>query len=122
MAETPQGSDLSVGMIDVGDGVLIENRLRLGAIIWLEDKLGKSINEYFADIDVNTMRLKELQPLFVALIMQANPEMAEEEATRLSLRIDLTVIGNVLPTVMAIEPKNSPSPEVDLTEAPAAEE
>lgn len=121
MTETPQGSDLSTGMIDVGDGLLIENRLRLGAIIWLEDKLGKSINEYFAGIDVETMRLKELQPLFVALILQAHPSMSEEEATKLSLRIDLNTIGDVLPTVMRIEPKNSRPPEVDLTEAPATE-
>jgi hypothetical protein len=120
MAETPQGSDLATGLVDVGDGIRVENRLRLGAMIWLENKLGKSVQEYFEGLDPNKMRATEIQPIIVALILQANPNMTDEEAEKLSLRVDIAVMGDVIANVLTVEAKNSPLPEVDLTEnAPA---
>lgn len=108
------GSDLTEGKLDLGGGVLVDDRIRLGAAIWIEEKTGLSILEWCKSITTKTeeVSLKDLRMLLVAMIVQTDPDMTEETATKLANRADLSRIGSILSTAFKFEPKNSPSSPV----------
>lgn len=93
---TASGKDLANKTIKIGD-VYADDRLRIGGILYLEEKLGKGFEEIADDlskivdvkkVDISAM-IKGMQPFLIALILQQNPDMDEELAERAIMRLEL---------------------------------
>ena len=93
---TASGKDLANKTIKIG-GVHADDRLRIGGILYLEEKLGKGFEEIADDlskaVDVKkvdiTKMVKGMAPFLVALILQQNPDMEEITAERAVMRLEL---------------------------------
>lgn len=102
----PTGKDLANAKIKIGD-VLADDRLRIGGILYLEEKLGKSFEEIADDltkvVDVEKVNIskmvKGMTPFIVALILQRNPDMDEAEAERAIMQLELEDFTDVFSKV-----------------------
>lgn len=118
----PKGTDMTARLIDV-DGLMFDDRFRVGGTLYIEQKTGRSFidvaEELSAAKDKPTMTI--LAVVLTALYLQKNDvpvEQAEKTIANLELSQMMTVMSQI---DLEIEEKNSTSPEVDLTEAPAKE-
>ena len=112
-----KAKDLSVETIEIAPGLLIDNKIRVSAILYLEIKYDKSIGE----IDFNSGRVRDFVNLLVGLVLQHNPDMTEKDAERTIGQFDteqLQGLTNKLKNLFATDLKNSPGPVVgNLTES-----
>ncbi len=96
------GRDLANATIKIGD-VMADDRLRIGGILYLEEKLGKGFEEIADDLtkvvdveNVNiTAMIKRMTPFVTALILQRNPDMEEIEAERAVMQLELEEFTDV---------------------------
>jgi len=72
----PKGNDLSLQSVELCPGLVIDTRIKMGAIWYLEDKFDKPI----AKMKLDSGRIKDMAFVIVALAMQHNPELTEANA------------------------------------------
>jgi len=96
------GKNLHNGIIKIS-GVELDDRVRIGGILYLEKKFDKGFEE-IADAVAQglsesplriTKMVESISPFLVALILQRNPEMAEAEAENLINQLELNEFTNV---------------------------
>jgi len=96
------GKNLYNGIIKIS-GVELDDRVRIGGILYLEKKFDKGFEE-IADAVAQglsesplriTKMVESISPFLVALILQRNPEMAEAEAENLINQLELNEFTNV---------------------------
>ena len=96
------GADLTNGLIDIGDGVKMDMRLRVEGMLFLEEKFDKPLGKIKFSEDG---RVQSLVPLFVALVIQANEGMTEESAEQSVRNMDAKTMINVaneIPKMLAV--------------------
>lgn len=112
------GTNLTNGTIKIGD-VLADDRLRIGGILYLEEKLGKGFEEIADDLSstvdsekLNVSKMiKGIRPFLVALILQRNADMPESEAEFAVGRLELEEFTEVFNQVkMFKSAKNGQAP------------
>jgi len=89
--------------------LVIDTKMKVGAILYLEDKYGKPIQE----IDFGSGRMADFVNLIVALAMQHDPKLSEAEALARAKRIDasdLNALDSQLEKLFAADLKNSRRP------------
>lgn len=113
------GENLTSGIIEITENVNADNKLKIGGILYLEEKLQKSFEEIADDlaktlegkVNVSTM-VKTIEPFLIALITQRNPDMSEKEASMIIRGLDLAEFTGIFDKVEMFEgsAKNSQQP------------
>jgi hypothetical protein len=98
--------------VDLGDGFVVEMRLRVVGLQYLEDVYDKSI----AEIDFGSGRVKELVNLFTALALSSYPDMPVDEIKKRIGQLDMEQMDKIFaeaPDVFGVRVKNlkRPSPK-----------
>jgi len=116
------GADLTNGLIDIGNGVKMDTRLRVEGMLYLEDEFDCPLGKIKFSEDG---RVQSMMPLFVALVLQANDGMTSEIAEQHVRSMDASTmftIASEIPKMMAIPEavkkaltENPPTP---VTETP----
>ena len=75
----PKGNDLSIQPVELCPGLVIDTKIKMGAVWYLEDKYDKPISK----LKLDSGRIKDMAFVIVALAMQHNPELTEADALRL---------------------------------------
>ena len=122
------GAELVNGLIEIGDGVKMDMRLRVSGMLFLEEKFDCPLAQIkFSEGG----RVKSLIPLFTALVIQANEDMTAEDAEKHVRAMDSTTMLTValeIPKMLAVpetalededDPENPP-PAAVTGETPAA--
>lgn len=114
------GGDLVNGVIEIAPGVVIDDRLRVRGIKWLQNFTGKKFAELTSEWP-ETPGIEEMCPLLMALLIQRNPDMSVEKAQELIDDVDVSVIAKIVGSlkVFDTEPKNSQPPNLVETTTPA---
>lgn len=102
----PKGNDLSLQLIELCPGLVIETKIKMGAIWYLEDKFEKPI----AKLKLDSGRIKDLAFVIVALAMQHNPELTEAKAIRLFKQLtpeQIRTASRAIKDAFAVNEKNS---------------
>lgn len=113
-----QMSDLANETIDLGNGLKVDNRLRIGGAVWFEEKAGKSLMEFAKALEQQQFSIRDLQWFLMALLLQSNEGMTEDDARQKINSIDITKAADAMAGALSFEPKNSPP--ADLTESQAS--
>ncbi len=78
------GKDFAQGCLEVCPGLVIDTKIKMGAVWYLEDKYDKPINQIQFNqtgTDGNPIvRIRDLANIIIALSMQHNPELTEDQA------------------------------------------
>lgn len=118
------GESLTNGIIKIAENVNADDKLKIGGILYLEEKLGKSFEE-IADglakslegkVTVTTM-VKTIEPFLIALIIQRNPDLDEEAIRSIIHDLDLAMFTGIFDKVKMFESpaKNAPGPNAKKT-------
>lgn len=103
----PKGSDnLSIQAVELCPGLVIDTKIRMGAVWYLEDKYDKPIGE----LKFDSGRIKDLAYIIVALATQHNPDLTEAEAFRLFKQLtpdEVEQAGKVIEKAFEAKVKNS---------------
>jgi len=116
-ADKPLGTDTVKSVIEISAGVVIDSKLRLSGVKFLERKFGKPFQD-LAESFANDQSMTNLSPVLVALYRQRNPNVDDETCELAIDNIaieDLVSIINKL-NIFDFEPKNSQSPAEMETE------
>jgi len=95
--------------VDLGDGFVIEMRLRIVGLQYLEDVYDKSI----AEIDFGSGKVKDLVNLFTALALSSYPDMTVDEIKKKIGQLDMEQMDKIFaeaPDVFGVRVKNSKTP------------
>ncbi len=114
------GADLTNGLIDIGDGVKMDTRLRIQGMLYLEEKFDKPLGKIKLSEDG---RIQSMIPLFTALVIQANEGMTAEDAEKHVRLIDTKTIFSVMnemPKMLAV-PKVAQEDDAENPPEPAEE-
>ena len=114
------GADLTNGLIDIGDGVKMDTRLRIQGMLYLEEKFDRPLGKIRLSEDG---RVQSMIPLFTALVLQANEGMTAEDAEKHVRLIDTTTIFSVMneiPKMLAV-PKVAQEDDAENPPKPAEE-
>jgi len=111
MAKVPKrrrlkGNDLSIQAVELCPGLVIDTKIKMGAIWYLEDKYDKPI----AKLKLDSGRIKDIAFVIVALAMQHNPELTEAEAIRLFKQLtpeQTRIASKAIEGAFAVAGKNS---------------
>jgi len=71
-------SDFIDGKFELVPNIVISRKPTVGAIMWLEDKYDKPMDE----INFASGRVKDVVNLLTALVLQSYPEMTEDDAVK----------------------------------------
>jgi hypothetical protein len=119
MART--GGNLNNGTIRIGK-YLADDRFRIGGMVYLEERLGKSFEEIADDLskkfDTDTVRIstmvRGMTPMLVALVYQRNSDMTKEDLVDVEkeiMRFELDDFTDVFHKVKLFESaKNASEP------------
>lgn len=81
------GKDFSLGCLEVCPGLVIDTRIKMGAVWYLEEKYDKSIDQIQFNQSgpggKNIVRIRDLANIIVALALQHDPELTEKQAIAL---------------------------------------
>ena len=104
-------------MLEIAPGIKIEDRLRLGGVLYLERRFDKPLTEVFELLSSENPRFSDMTALLTALYMQANTTATEEQAEFVLGRIELAQISEAFGKIKAFElsPKNGQTPEAPAT-------
>jgi hypothetical protein len=90
------GRDLVNGTFTIGD-LDADDRLRIGGILYLEQKLDRDFEDIADDLvkvvdakklNISSM-IRAMNPFLIALILQRNPDMPENDIERALMRLEL---------------------------------
>ena len=113
------GAELVNDLIEIGDGVKMDTRLRVSGMLFLEERFDCPLGQIkFSEGG----RVVSLIPLFVALVIQANEGMTSEEAEKHVRAMDSTTmiaVANKIPKMLAV-PESSLEDEDDTENPPPA--
>ncbi len=114
------GRNLTNGVIEISKGVYADDRLRIGGILYLEEKLDKTFEAIademskFLDSDKLSISkmVRAIQPFIIALTLQRNPEMSEGEVEQILMRLEIDDFTSLFAKVKLFdrEPKNEHRP------------
>jgi len=92
-------NDLAVAeTIELCPGLVIDTKLKMGAVWWLEDKFDKTI----ADIRFDSGRIRDMANLIIALALQHNPKLTEEKAEQLFKQLELEQLTGVIEKLTSV--------------------
>ncbi len=78
------GKDFSQGCLEVCPGLVIDTKIKMGAVWYLEDKYDKSIDQIQFNQSgpdgKNIVRVRDLANIIIALALQHDPELTEKQA------------------------------------------
>ena len=90
--------------MEICEGVAIEKVIRVGTILYVEEKLGRPLDQLGAGTS-----LKDVVTLLVGMVLQANPEMTEDEASKIVRNLtpdDVNKAAEVIKDIFQVELKN----------------
>ncbi len=109
--DTSTAGDFRNKVVDLGGGIKITGKLRLGGMQYLEEKYDCGLDDFFGNADIS--RISTISALLVAMILGDYPKMTDEEAEVFVKGLDINaltkvtgVLGSVLKT--ATEVPNAP--------------
>ena len=90
------GRDLVNGTIKIG-GLDADDRLRIGGILYLEQKLEKDFEDIADEltkvVDAKKLNISKMilamNPFLIALILQRNPDIPEQDIERVLMQLEL---------------------------------
>jgi len=111
------GRNLTNSVIQIGQ-FKADDRLRVGGILYLEEKLGKGFEEIADDMSkalstdkVHISKMVGIMSLILmALILQRNTEIDEADAEQALMRLELEEFTAVFDKLKLFEAKNAPGP------------
>ena len=112
------GRNLTNGTIEIGE-YKADDRLRVGGILYLEEKLGKSFEEIADDLskafDTDNVMIsgmvRGMSPILVALVLQRNPDADDKAVEQEIMRLELEDFTKIFDSVKMFEPaKNEDKP------------
>ncbi len=110
---TSTAGDFRNKVVDLGGGIKIAGKLRLGGMQYLEGKYDCGLNDFFGNADIT--RISTISALLVAMILGDYPEKTDEEVEVFVKGLDISaltkvtgVLGNVLRTAAGSEAPNAP--------------
>lgn len=92
--------------VELCKGLVIDTKFKVGAILWLEEKYGKSLLE----IKFDTGRMTDVANMIVALARQHDPKLTEAKALELIGTLDIDDIEAAIPKIteaFEVQLKNS---------------
>jgi hypothetical protein len=118
-----KGADTVKGVIAITPGVLIDDKLKLGGVKWLEKKFGKPFQD-IADEFATHQSMTNMSMIIVALFRQRHPDMTDDQCEQEIDKLDIEDIGTVIGklSVFNFEPKNSDVQTEKPTETEATTE
>jgi len=102
-------NDLANQAIELCPGLVIDTKIKIGAIWQLEDKYDKPIGQ----IKFDSGRMRDVGNLIIALAMQHDPKLTEEQAKELIKQLEpeqLATVMEKLGSAFEVKLKNSPRP------------
>lgn len=117
MADEEKGTDLVNGRVELAEGLVLEDRLRLGTVLYLEGKFTKPLTEIFEQLAIENPRFTDMAIILTGLYMQTHPDATEHEAEKAIGRLDLTEVSGAFAKLKFadFEPKNSETPDAPAT-------
>lgn len=106
-----KGKGLDTGIIKVSDSLTIDSRLKVGGILWLQEKYDMDFNEVMKVFLKSDLR--DVTNLIVALAIQRNPDMDEPAVMAVINQLEineLTGMANKMSDVFKADAKNSKRP------------
>ena len=95
--------------VDLGDGFVVEMRLRIVGLQYLEDVYDRSI----AKINFGSGKVRDLVNLFTALALSSNPDMPLDEIKKKIGQLDMEQMDRIFaetPDVFGVRVKNLKKP------------
>jgi hypothetical protein len=111
MSKVKAENDLVNSKIEIAPGVLIDDRLRLGGMMFLEQMTGKTFTEIAESLS-EKQQAADMYNILLALVVQANGDMDIKEAERIVKSIEIDNMMNLLGRlkIFSIAPKNLSEP------------
>ena len=107
--DTSTAGDFRNKVVDLGGGIKITGKLRLGGMQYLEEKYDCGLDDFFGNADIS--RISTISALLVAMILGDYPKKTDEEVEVFVKSLDIGaltkvtgVLGNVLKTNLGPAP------------------
>lgn len=112
MADETKVHDLVNGKVQIAEGLVLEDRLRLGTVLYLEKKFGKSLTEIFEAMGAAAPNFTQISTILTGLYIQSHPEVTETQAEQAVGRLDLEEVTGAFAKLRFAEfaPKNVSPP------------
>ena len=109
--ENKASNDLVNSKIEIVPGVFIDDRMRIGGMMFLEERTGK---EFFEIVNLLCTKRTtiDIYNIFLALVIQANENMDIKEAEKITKTIEFKEINTILERlrIFSFAPKNVSEP------------
>ena len=109
--ESKTSNELINSKIEIAPGVLIDDRMRIGGMMFLEERTGK---EFFEIVNLLCTKrtTTDIFNIFLALVVQSNENMDIKEAEKITKSIEFKAINDILERlrIFSFAPKNASEP------------
>jgi len=112
MADENKVNDLVNGKVEIAPGIVVDDRLRLGGVLYLERTFGKPLTEIFESLTGDNPSFTDMSRLLQALYLQANKDSLESQAEEKLAALELNQVAEAFGKLRFLEfaPKNAEPP------------